>query len=634
MFPDSASTMSAGEKPVRTPVNPLPKSTSGICDQVLEKYAHAPTTPGVYLMKNHAGKIIYVGKAKNLKKRLSSYFVRQNNHDPKTLALIDMIKDFDLVITKSDHEAFILESNLIKQYRPKYNIILKDGKNYPLLRIDMAKEYPAIEQVRRIKKNDTALYFGPYSSSRSMRRTLGQIQKIFRLRKCRDSQFSNRSRPCLNFQIKTCSGPCCQIIGMEAYRESVKDAILFLRGRSGQVIKKLKTQMTERAKAQEFEQAAQIRDTIFAIERALEKQVAVSPDMEDRDVIGMAQKNGSAVITVMKVRSGMLIDSAHFPVDMGFREVSEILSAFLRQYYEPLRFFPSSILLDRHLEDMESLEQSLKQRKKGRVHIHVPMRGEKKHLVDMALRNATEELEKILTREKQDQVVLKMLQKLLGMDHLPLRMECFDNSNMAGQDPVSSMAVFTNGRPDKGAYRKYIVRDIPFQDDYAYMFQTLERRFSKDETQMPWPDLLVVDGGKGQLNMALSVLRELGMEDRFAVAGLAKKDAEKGETADKIYLPGRSNPLNTSQAPKALFLLEQIRDEAHRFAITFQRKRREKRGITSGLDDIPGIGPQRKKMLLKTFQGIKNLRSASVEELCALPGINRTIAENILTALE
>ncbi len=609
---------------------PLP---SNICQQVLEKYRQTPANPGVYLMKNHAGKIIYVGKAKNLKKRLSSYFVKQNNHDPKTLALIDMIKDFDLVITESDHEAFILESNLIKQYKPKYNIILKDGKNYPLLRIDMTKEYPAIEQVRNIK-NDKALYFGPYSSSRSMRRTLGQIQKIFRLRQCKDTQFANRSRPCLNFQIKTCSGPCCQIIDMEAYKESVKDAILFLRGKSGQIIKKLKFQMAERAKAQEFEQAAQIRDTIFAIERALEKQVAVSPDMEDRDVIGMAQDRGNAVITVMKVRSGMLIDTAHFPVDMGFREVSEVLPAFLHQYYEPLHFLPSSILLDRHVDDVDSLEQTLKNKKNGRLHIHVPMRGEKKRLVEMAVRNAAEELEKILLREDQDQVVLHMLQKLLGMNRLPLRMECFDNSNMAGQDPVSSMAVFTNGRPDKAAYRKYIVRDIPFQDDYAYMFQTLERRFSKDETQMPWPDLLVVDGGKGQLSMALAVLKELGIENRFAVAGLAKKDAEKGETADKIYVPGRSNPLNTPNAEKALFLLEQIRDEAHRFAITFQRKRREKRGITSALDDITGIGPQRKKMLLKKFQGIKNLQSASMEDLCTLPGITPTIAENILTALK
>ncbi len=610
-------------------------SPSNICQQVLEKYRQAPAAPGVYLMKNHAGKIIYVGKAKNLKKRLSSYFVKQNNHDPKTLALIDMIKDLDLVITESDHEAFILESNLIKQYKPKYNIILKDGKNYPLLRIDMTKEYPSIEQVRQIK-NDRALYFGPYSSSRSMRRTLGQIQKIFRLRQCRDSQFANRSRPCLNFQIKTCSGPCCKIIGMEEYKESVKDAILFLRGRSAQVIKKLKIQMAEHAHAQKFEQAAHIRDTIFAIEHALEKQVVVSPDMEDRDVIGMAQEHGNAVITVMKVRSGMLIDTAHFPLDMGFREVAEVLPAFLRQYYESLHFLPSSILLDRSTEDienMEQLEQILKNKKNGRLHIHVPMRGEKKKLVEMAVRNAAEELEKILTREKQDQVVLKMLQNLLGMNHLPLRMECFDNSNMAGQDPVSSMAVFTNGRPDKAAYRKYIVRDIPFQDDYAYMFQTLERRFSKDESEMPLPDLLVVDGGKGQLSMALAVLRELGMEDRFAVAGLAKKDAEKGETADKIYIPGRSNPLNTSQVPKALFLLEQIRDEAHRFAITFQRKRREKRGITSALDDIPGIGPQRKKMLLKTFQGIKNLRSASVEDLCELPGITQTIARDILDTL-
>ena len=601
-------------------------------DLILEKYRQTPHQPGVYRMLDTKGSTIYVGKAKDLKKRLSSYFIKKNNHDPKTMALLEMIKDFEIIITSSGHEAFILESNLIKEYNPKYNVILKDGKSYPLLRIDMNETYPAIQRVRKIK-NDKAHYFGPYSSSNSVNKTLKQIQKIFKLRRCKNTQFKNRSRPCLNFQIKACLGLCCNDVSVVKYKRQVQDAILFLKGRSHQVVKKLKAQMTGYASSREYEKAAEIRDTIFAIENILERQVVVSPDMIDRDIVAFAADKGRGVITVMIVRSGFLIDTAHYPLDLGFKEPDEILSAFLEQYYKHMEFLPSIILLSRKIENKEEMENLFAKRKGKKVNIRVPVRGEKKRLVEMAHVNASRELEKSLLKEEEERASISMLRDLMGMKNLPARIECFDNSNLSGQDPVSSMVVFKDGRPYKDGYRKFIIRDLDYQDDYAYMYQVLERRFLKDPSEMAYPDLLVVDGGKGQLSMAVAVLKELNIENNFMVAGLAKKNEAKGEEFDKIYIPGRSNPLNTSQARKALYLLQQVRDEAHRFVITFQRKRREKRAGLSVLDTIPGIGPKKKKALLKHFKGITQMKTASIDEIADLPGINKTLAKKVIQTL-
>jgi len=600
---------------------------------ILEKYRQTPNSPGVYLMKDAKGKTIYVGKAKDLKKRLSSYFVQKSNHDAKTAILLEMIKDFEVIITSSDHEAFILESNLIKEYNPKYNILLKDGKNYPMLRIDMNETYPAIQKVRKIK-SDKALYFGPYSSSHSINKTLKQIQKLFKLRKCKNTQFKNRSRPCLNFQIKACLGLCCNDVPPEEYKRQVRDTVLFLKGKSGQVIKKLKVRMMDYSSRQNYEKAADIRDTIFAIKNIMEKQVVVSPDMKDRDIIAFAAKKGKVVITVMVVRTGYLIDTAHYPLELGLKEPDEVLSAFLVQYYKNKQFLPSYILLNKKIENRGLLEHLFTEKKEKKVNITVPVRGEKKRIVEMAYVNAVRELEKRVLKEEEERASVLMLKELLGMGRLPLRIECFDNSNFAGQDAVSSMIVFKDGRPFKDGYRKYIIRDLDFQDDYACMYQVLSRRFLKDPSEMAYPDLLVVDGGKGQLSMAVAVLKELNIENRFMVAGLAKKNEAKGEEFDKIYIPGRSNPLNTSQAKKALYLLQQARDEAHRFAITFQRKRREKRAGLSVLDSIHGIGPKKKRVLLRHFNGITQMKAASIKEIAVLPGMNKALANAVINALK
>ena len=606
--------------------------TFKISEQVAQKYQQVPNRPGVYLMKDAKAKTIYVGKAKDLKKRLSSYFVKKTNHDRKTQALLAMIHDFEIVMTSSDHEAFILESNLIKEYSPKYNVILKDGKNYPLLRININEEYPAIQKVRQIKE-DKALYFGPYSSGSSINRTLKQIQKIFKLRKCKNTQFKNRSRPCLNYQIKACLGLCCNAVSSIEYKKQVMDAVLFLKGRSKQVVKKLRKQMMDHSAAFEYEKAAQIRDTIFAIEKVMERQVVVSPDMKDRDAVAFSEKDERVMVTVMVVRTGYLIDTNHYPLDLGFKEPDEILSAFLDQYYKNPEFLPPMILLSRNIEDKEAIQELFSQRKGKKVEIHVPVQGEKKRLVEMAKANADQELEKRIIKEKEERATILMLKDLMSMEALPSRIECFDNSNLSGQDPVSSMVVFQDGRPFKEGYRKFIINDLDIQDDYAYMFQVLERRFLKQKSELPFPDLLVVDGGKGQLGMAMAVLKDLKLDGQFVVAGLAKKNADKKEEFDKIYIPGRSNPLNTSQAKKALYLLCQIRDEAHRFAITFQRKRREKRAGSSVLDMIPGIGPKKKKILLQHFKGLSGMKKANVDEIALLPGLNKLLAETILEYL-
>lgn len=597
---------------------------------VLERYRTAPQNPGVYLMKERGGSIIYVGKARNLKKRLGSYFARESGHDMKTGVLLKKVVDFDVIVTATEHEALILESTLIKKHSPRYNVILKDGKNYPCLRIDTGKPYPALEVVRTMG-NDGAAYFGPYSSVQSVRSTLKQVNRIFKLRKCRDVQFSNRTRPCLNFQINACLGACCNNLPRQEYDRVVKDVILFLKGRAPELINRLKQEMFQEAGLENFEKAAEIRDTIISIEKTLERQVVVSTDRRDRDVIGCAVEGEKAVVTILFVRSGNLVGSRNFIFDKGLSGIMEILDAFVRQYYDKSLFIPEQILLSQEVEDLDLVQELLTVKRGKKVHLLVPERGEKLRIVEMAILNAEKELEKILSSETEAKEILTLLQTLLRLSVYPRRIECFDNSNISGTDPVSSMVVFIDGVPARSEYRKFIIREVKEQDDYACMTEVLTRRLSKKE--LPLPDLLVVDGGRGQLSMAMNVIKGLGLENQFQVAGLAKKDVEKGEEYDKIYLPGRSNPVNTRGALKALYLLQRLRDEAHRFAITFQRKRRSKRAGTSVLDAVPGIGKKRKQVLLTTYKGITRMRQASIQELAELPGMTEAAAKEVKAAL-
>jgi excinuclease ABC subunit C len=579
-------------------------------------------------MKDAEGKVIYVGKAKNLKKRLSSYFKQSGQIDLKTRVLVKKVSSFDTIITRTEKEALILESNLIKQYRPRYNVILKDDKRYPSLRLDIKSQYPGLNIVRKIEKNG-AQYFGPFSSSQAVRQTLKIIHKTFKLRKCKTKNFKERSRPCLNYQIGACLAPCCLDVDNKTYNEIVKEVVLFLKGRTPELIKKIKKQMTSAAKDQDYERAAVLRDKIFALEKILEKQVAVTTDFKDRDVIAIADSPEISLIALLFVRGGYLLGKMRFSFTKTMSTKAEMVSAFIRQYYEKTHFIPQEVLVPIPLEDTCVLEDCLTAINQKKVRILYPRRGEKAQLVKMAAHNAQNSLKDLTASNDAAIDISVRLQKRLRMDKMPERIECFDNSNISGAEPVAGMVVFENGKPNKSLYRKYKIKTVNKQNDYAYMAEILTRRYGKGEKSKPYPDLLVVDGGKGHLNIALSIIKKNKLEKNFEMIGIAKKDVTREETNDKVYQPGRANPVNFGREGDLLLFLQKIRDEAHRFAISFHRKRRDRKSIHSVFDTVSGIGKKRKKILLKHFGSIDNIRKATLKELVSIPGISRKIAEEL-----
>jgi excinuclease ABC subunit C len=602
-------------------------------EEMIHKLSDAPSNPGVYLMKDADGRVIYVGKAKNLKKRLAAYVKKTGPPDPKTGVLISKIHEFETIVTESENDALILESNLIKRHRPRYNVILKDDKRYPSLRLNLKKKYPHLEIVRKIE-NDGSLYFGPFSSPPALYQTLKIINKTFKLRKCRDTVFKSRVRPCLNHQIGRCLGPCCLDVDEGLYDEMVNEVVLFLKGRTPELIQKTRAEMTAAAECQDFEKAAEFRDKMFSLERVIEKQLSVASDFVDRDFIGMARSDEHSVMTVLSVRSGKLIDSRHFHFNASLSTDPEMLEAFIRQYYERVHAIPKETALPLILEEADLLEEWLKTVKGERVKLLHPVRGEKAGLLNLAEKNAGEELRQWTSSAQADRQVLERLQKRLRLNRLPLRIECFDNSNLSGTSPVAGMAVFVDGRPHKPGYRTYAIRTVQEPDDYASMAEVLKRRFGKDPQTDPFPDLLMVDGGKGQLNIAAAVIGELGLQGRFDIIGIAKKNPQAGETEDKIYKPGRANPLPLAREEGGLLFLQRIRDEAHRFAVAFHRRKRTKKTLTSALDEISGVGRQRKKALLEHFGSIQKIRAAAPDELCAVPGISPGLAQAIHRAFQ
>jgi len=597
-----------------------------------EKLTRVPSKPGVYLMKNASGDVIYVGKARNLVKRIASYFTRLRQLDTKTRMLVNQIASFDTIITGTEKEALILESNLIKKHRPRYNVVLKDDKRYPSLRLALLDPYPNLAIVRKIK-SDGALFFGPFASSQAVRQTLNIIHKTFKIRKCKKKEPTKRSRPCLNFQMDVCLAPCCRDVEKAVYNEIVKEVILFLKGRTPDLIKKIKKEMVSAAGAQDFERAAVLRDKMFALEKTLEQQVAMSTDLKDRDVLAIARNPDVSLITQLSIRGGYLLGSRHFNFSETLSNDAEMIGAFIRQYYERAHFIPKEILVPLSLEDAPLIEDRLKTIKGQKVSILWPKRGEKARLIDMASQNADNGLKDLIASRSRDMEILARLQKRLKIDRTPARIECFDNANISATEPVAGMVVFEKGKPKKSSYRKYKIKTVAEQNDYAYMAEALQRRFGKGEESKPFPDLLMIDGGKGQLNIAVSVMKELKLQENFEVIGIAKRDEKKGETRDKIYKQGRANPISFGREEDLLLFLQRIRDEAHRFAISFHRKRRSKRSMRSVLDTVPGIGNKRKTTLLKHFGGIEKIRAASFEELSTLPGMNRQVAEAVQEAL-
>ena len=583
-------------------------------------------------MKDASGTVIYIGKARNLRKRLSSYFKTSGRLDIKAGVLVAKIDDIETIITGTEKEALILESNLIKKHKPRYNVILKDDKRYPSLRIDLNEKYPNFSIVRKMGVDD-AKYFGPFASAQAVRETLRTVNKTFKLRKCKAKDFKTRTRPCLHCQMEGCLAPCCLDVDPAVYHEQVGEAIMFLKGRTPDLLRKVKKQMEAAARVQEFEKAARLRDKIFSLKRTIEKQIAVTTDFKDRDVFAPARSPEFSVVTVLAVRHGFLTGTRHYHFSETISTEEEMLAAFIRQYYERQPFVPDELLTSIELEDTDLTEEWLRNIKKKKIKIICPQRGEKVRLVNLAVHNAENELKNVIASHSAEMDLLLRLQKKLKMNKLPTRIECFDNSNISGTEPVAAMVVFENARAQNARYRKYRIKTVSEHDDYAYMDEVLNRRFGKGDDSKPYPDLLMVDGGKGQLNIAMAVIRDLGLEGKFDVVGIAKKDEKKGETRDKIFKPGRANPLSFGRQGELLLFLQRVRDEAHRFAVAFHRRRRTKKSLQSALDPIPGVGLKRKATLLKHFKTITNIRAADLDEIRILPGFNQRVAESVRKAL-
>jgi excinuclease ABC subunit C len=605
-----------------------------------DNLTNMPSRPGVYLMRDKGGKVIYVGKAKDLRARVRAYF---NSPDGRSQIefLVRRVDDIETLVTSNDKEALILENNLIKQYKPRYNIRLKDDKSYLSIKVTTQHAWPRILATRKIVK-DGNRYFGPFSSAVAARETIDIIEKHFLLRNCTDHNFRNRSRPCLQYQIKRCMAPCVLPIAQEVYREQVRQAMLFIDGKQQQLIDELKQRMQEKSDALEFESAARIRDQIEAVEKTLEKQRMVAHWGVDQDIFGLYREGGFIEVQVLLVRQGKLTDNLSYSLeDLEFPD-EEIVGSLLTQFYQGHRFIPDEILLPVALEDREVREEYLSERKGKAIEILTPQRGDRRHLVQMAEENAKQSFSERHDQEKAREKMLTELQTQLRLKRYPQRIECFDISMIHGANAVGSMVTFINGEPDKNLYRHFRIRTIDASsggDDFGMMLEVLKRRFARGKEEADLPDLIVVDGGKGQLAMALTAMAEIGIEGVEAV-GLAKmrvqaapRSSEIERLEERVFLPGQTNPVILRRNSNALFLLQRVRDEAHRFAITHHRKLRSKQTLYSALDRIPGVGSARKRALLRAFGSVKRIEDATLEDLLKIPSMNEKTAQDIIEAL-
>ena len=586
-------------------------------ERIAKKLEQLPRTPGVYEMLDDRGKIIYVGKAINLKNRVRSYF--KGNRDSKTRALVEHIDDFRFTLTKNEVEALVLESNLIKENRPKYNVVLRDDKHYPYIRINKRHAFPRIEIVRR-RKNDGSIYFGPYTSVQILRETLHMVEAAFSLRTCSDQEMKNRSRPCLNYQIKRCSAPCVGKISEREYGEIVDEIIYFLQGKEKKLLRSLEKKMNQAAVDMEFEKAADYRDQIQKIKRIMEQQRVDLKDMEAKDIIGFYPGEREISFCVLFLREGKVLGKEILYLEQTRgQEEAYVMEAFLEQYYGE-REVPKEVLVPLLPQEKESIESFLTFKRGNKVTVTAPSRGTKKGLLEMAKENAREAYEqKIALKRKEKERPLKgllELQEKLALKEPPKRIECYDISNISGTNQVASMVVFTNGLPDPASYRKFKIRTVIGPNDFLSMEEVLTRRFKNLKEEKEGfdlrPDLLIIDGGKGQLSSARKILKELGLSD-IPTFGLAKKE-------ELLFKEGHPDPIVLERGGEGLFLVQRIRDEAHRFAITFHRSLRGKEMTQSVLDEVKGIGPKKKKALLQAFGSIKGIRKAGLEEIEKIVG--------------
>jgi excinuclease ABC subunit C len=590
-----------------------------------------PTLPGVYLMQGEAGEILYVGKAKNLRSRLRSYFSAEGDGRAHIRFLMNRVREIETIVTDTEKEALILENTLIKKHRPRYNIHLRDDKTYVSIRLDPREEFPALQVVRKVQR-DGALYFGPFSSGSAVRETLKEIYRLFPLRHYPLETCRRRGRPCLFYQIGQCSAPCYDKIGQPEYRELVRGDGAALRARKRGAHLAARTQPGCRRHA--LRGGAALRDQIRAIEQTVEREGG-GGGRRRPDVVGVHREGGEVAVAVLFIRQGKLIGRRSFTLEWRLDE-AELLSSFMQQFYGREVFIPDQVLLPFPLEDADILDEWLSERKGKRVVVLAPRRGEKLRLVELAARNAAEVFRERGSRQEAREAVLAEIGERLQLSRLPRRMECFDISNVQGKQSVGSMAVLLEGEPAKGEYRHFRFRSVEGADDYASLYEVLKRRLSRGLAEERLPDFILIDGGKGQLSVLTAVLGELGLAGRIDAAGIAKsrvlanvrgKAVEKSE--ERFFLPGRKNPVLLRQGSPALFLLERLRDEAHRFAITHHRKLRGKAALQSALEDIQGVGPARRKVLLKHFGSLRRLREASLDELLAVPGLPETVARTV-----
>lgn len=583
-----------------------------------------PAQPGVYLMKDAQGEVLYVGKAKNLKQRVKQYFVPGRDGRLMVPYLVVKIDQIDTIVVTSEKEALLLENNLIKQHKPRYNALLKDDKSYIALKISLDDPWPTVKLVRyRGNPESDGLYFGPYTSAYAARQTLELLNRLFPLRQCSDQELARRVRPCLLYQMKRCAGPCVQKCTKEEYDHHLDRTIKFLRGQDKEVLKDLHEEMHRLSENLEFEKAGQILKTIQHIEKTIESQHVDRPLGLDVDAIGIYRHGYDVLLAQLHFRGGRLTGSRHFDFNNIAEDDGELISSFILQHYEGQNEIPPELLLPMNLNDRASVEEILSNRQQHKVNLHFPQRGEKKSLLDMAQTNAEALFKSQKNEEFLREKTLLEMQERLHLSRYPSRIECFDNSHIAGLEQVSSLVAFTHGLKDSKRYRTYRLKIGTQPNDYAAMHEVLMRRYKRAKEENDLPDLVIVDGGKGQLNEALKVFEELNVTG-VDVIGLAKEQGrhDKGITGEQIFLPDQKEPILLKKNSPVLFLLQNIRDEAHRVAVSFHRKRRSKHTLRSALDDIPGIGPVKRKALLTHFGSLKKVELASTDELHQVKGLS------------
>jgi excinuclease ABC subunit C len=616
-----------------------------VTPELASALAKLPDKPGVYLMKDDRGDVVYVGKAQSLKHRVRSYW--QKNHSGpleghRIRAVVDRIVDVEVTQTDSVSEALLLEMNLIKRYRPRFNVRLKDDKSYPYIKVTLGDDFPRVERTRKLV-NDGSRYFGPYGSASSVDESMNLVRRLFPFRTCTiDIRAGERAlqRPCLLYHIKRCQGPCIEAISKDAYRADIEQVEQFLEGRQESLVKALGREMRVAADQMEYERAATARDKIRAIERTMESQKMAAFARTELDLIGMARQDNQAAMQLFAIRNGQMVGRDVFLLD-AVREASddEVLTSFLEQYYTRAGSIPREIYVPALALDGGVLETFLAERRGGPVHLRVPQRGERRELMALATRNATETLAREQARWLADQgktlAALEELADALGLAGPPLRIECYDISNFQGSESVGSMVVFEDGKPRSGEYRRFRIKTVTGPNDFASHQEVLRRRFrvvrtgeegSEEARRWAMPDLVIVDGGKGQVSAAKEALDQLGLHD-LPLAGLAKEREE-------LFRPDRPDPIVLPPTSPALYLVQRLRDEAHRFAITYHRGLRARRAVRSAFDDLPGVGPKRKRELLKVFGSIKRVRDAPVEQIAAVPGIGSSLAARIKATLD